>query len=83
MFTRDHVAALYTEITGVELLDLDWFVTYAALRHAIVMTRATRRSIQFDGGEMPDDPDELILHRRALQQLMDGVYWDEVAKGSA
>jgi hypothetical protein len=46
------------------------------------MTRATRRSIQFDGGEMPEDPDDLILHRRALQQLMDGVYWDEVAKGA-
>jgi aminoglycoside phosphotransferase (APT) family kinase protein len=80
MFTRDNVAAIYTELTGYEPVDLDWFITYAALRHAIVMTRATRRSIQFDGGEIPEDPDDLILHRRSLQWLMDGVYWDEVEK---
>jgi aminoglycoside phosphotransferase (APT) family kinase protein len=80
MFTRDNVATVYTEITGYEPVDLDWFITYGALRHAIVMTRATRRSIQFDGGEMPEDPDDLILHRRSLQWLMDGIYWDEFAK---
>jgi aminoglycoside phosphotransferase (APT) family kinase protein len=80
MFTRDKVASIYTELTGYEPVDLDWFITYAALRHAIVMTRATRRSIQFDGGEVPEDPDDLILHRRSLERLMAGTYWDEVAK---
>ena len=80
MFRPENVAAHYTALTGYEPVDLDWFVTYGALRHAIVMTRATRRGVLLDGGEIPEDPDDLILHRRALQWLMDGVYWDEVAK---
>lgn len=78
MFRRDRVAAHYTAVTGYEPVDLDWFITYGALRHAIVMTRATRRGVQFGDQEMPEDPDHLILHRQSLERLMAGTYWIEV-----
>jgi aminoglycoside phosphotransferase (APT) family kinase protein len=80
MFTRENVAAHYAEVSGHEPLDLDWFIVYAALRHGIVMTRATRRGVQFGDQEMPDDPDELVMHRRSLQALLDGTYWTDIAR---
>jgi aminoglycoside phosphotransferase (APT) family kinase protein len=76
MFRRDRVAAHYAKVSGHEPLELDWFIVYGALRHGIGMTRATRRGVQFGDQEMPEDPDNLILHRRSLERLLDGTYWD-------
>jgi aminoglycoside phosphotransferase (APT) family kinase protein len=75
MFKPENVAAHYAAVSGHEPLDLDWFIVYAALRHGIVMTRATRRGVHFGDQEMPDDPDDLVMHRRSLQAMLDGTYW--------
>lgn len=75
MFKPENVAAYYAAVSGHEPLDLDWFIVYAALRHGIVMTRATRRGVHFGDQEMPDDPDDLVMHRRSLQAMLDGTYW--------
>jgi aminoglycoside phosphotransferase (APT) family kinase protein len=74
MFRPENVAPHYTAVCGHELVDLDWFIVYGALRHGTVMTRATRRGIQFGDTEMPDDPDDLVMHRRSLEALLDGTY---------
>lgn len=76
MFKPENVAAHYAAVSGHEPLDLSWFIVYAALRHGIVMTRATRRGVHFGDQEMPDDPDDLVMHRRSLQAMLDGTYWD-------
>lgn len=68
---RPDVEAQYAERTGHQLRDMDWFITYAALRHGTVMTRAMRRRVLFGEVEMPADPEELILHRAALAELID------------
>jgi aminoglycoside phosphotransferase (APT) family kinase protein len=78
MFRPERVAAHYTKVSGYEPVDLDWFVTYGALRHGIVMTRAIRRGVHFGDQEMPADPDDLVLHRRSLEALLDGTYWDRI-----
>jgi aminoglycoside phosphotransferase (APT) family kinase protein len=75
MFTRENVAEHYAKASGHEPLDLEWFITYGALRHGIVMTRAIRRGVHFGDQEMPEDPDDLVLHRRSLERLLDGTYW--------
>ncbi len=75
MFRPENVAGHYTRVSGHKLVDLDWFIVYAALRHGIVMTRATRRGVHFGDQEMPDDPDDLVMHRRSLEALLDGTYW--------
>jgi hypothetical protein len=57
--------------------DLDFYIVYAALRHAIVMARVKRRMIHF--GEDTDTPDrnDYVLHRAFLEALLDGTYvWD-------
>jgi aminoglycoside phosphotransferase (APT) family kinase protein len=70
-FLQPHaVAAQYAERSGHELRDLDWFVTYAATRHGSIMARTMWRRIQFGEAEMPDDPEDLILHRRTIQALI-------------
>ena len=52
--------------------DLDFYVMYAALRHAVIMARIQRRAIHFGEAVMPEDPDDLITFRLLLEELMAG-----------
>ncbi len=75
---RDTVAAYYEELTGYAPRDLDFYTTYAALRHGIVMFRIARRAATFGEAEMPEDPDQAILHHAHLRDLLDERYWANV-----
>jgi aminoglycoside phosphotransferase (APT) family kinase protein len=68
----DRVAATYERLSGHPLHDLDWYVVYAALRHGIVMARIKRRMIHFGEEVAPDDPDDYVMHRAALEELIGG-----------
>jgi hypothetical protein len=35
-----------------------------------------RRGVHFGEAQMPADPDELIMHRPAIEAMMEGSYWD-------
>jgi aminoglycoside phosphotransferase (APT) family kinase protein len=72
---RDDVAASYEARTGHTPRHLDWHFVYAALRHGIVMARVQRRSIHFGEAAPPDDPDDLVMHRVSLEQMLEGTYW--------
>lgn len=72
---RHQVATQYEARSGHDLADLDWFVVYGALRHGIVMTRAMGRRVHFGEHPMPDDPQEFVLHRGAIERLLAGTYW--------
>ena len=58
--------------------DMEFHLVYAALRHAVIMSQVQRRTIAFGDAEMPDDVDELIMHRDTLAEMLDGTYWDRV-----
>jgi len=74
---RSDVERSYTDLSGRELRDMDFYLTYAALRHAIVMARIRRRMIHFGEDEVPADPDDYVMHRAALEKLLAGAYpWD-------
>jgi aminoglycoside phosphotransferase (APT) family kinase protein len=75
LFAPDAVVETYTRLSGHEPRDLDWFVTYAAARHGVIMTRIMGRQVHFGEAEPPDDPAEAILHRGSLERLLDGTYW--------
>lgn len=64
------VCRTYRELTGYEPRDLDFYELYAALRHGIVMARVWRRRIHFGEQAMPDDPDDLVLHRATIERLL-------------
>src|SRR5215472_13428686 len=74
---RSDVERCYRELTGWTLRDMDFYLTYAALRHAIIMARIRRRMIHFGEDEVPDDPDDYVMHRASLEKLLAGTYrWD-------
>jgi aminoglycoside phosphotransferase (APT) family kinase protein len=63
------VTSTYEELSGRTVNNLAWFETYAALRHAVVMTRVTTRSVHFGEAEWPDDIDSVIPHRAVLAAM--------------
>jgi aminoglycoside phosphotransferase (APT) family kinase protein len=74
---RSNVERCYQELSGQPLRDMDFYLVYAALRHAIVMARIKRRMIHFGEDEVPADPDDYVMHRASLEQLLAGTYrWD-------
>jgi aminoglycoside phosphotransferase (APT) family kinase protein len=77
MRTAD-VCEQYRSFTGVELRDMHWYLLYAALRHAIVMFRITRRQILFGEATMPDNPDHAFIHHPTVEAMLDGSYWSKL-----
>ncbi|WP_406231403.1 phosphotransferase family protein [Nocardia sp. NBC_01009] len=74
---RDDIVAKYEEITGYTVRDLDFYIVYAALRHAIVMARVKRRMIHFGEDTDTPDRDDYVMHRASLEALLAGTYeWD-------
>lgn len=70
MFGPDDVAATYAGAGGGDIANLDFFVVYAALRHALVMARVHQRRVHFGEAEAVDDPDDAIMHRVRLAGLI-------------
>jgi len=71
----EHVAASYAEKTGYTVRDLEFYQTYAALRHGIIMTRIHARRVHFGEGDWPEDVDSVIYHRPTLERMLDGSWW--------
>jgi aminoglycoside phosphotransferase (APT) family kinase protein len=74
----EDVTAAYESFTGYRPKDLEFYTLYAALRHAIVMSRVAQRSVLFGEMEMPSDPDDMIMHRATVEKMLDGTYWSDV-----
>lgn len=68
--------ATYEAESGTIVRDLRFFLFYAALHHGAIMFRVTRRQIAFGQAVMPEDPNDLILHRSTLEEMMAGTYWE-------
>lgn len=71
----DDLAETYQKITGYPVEDLRWYQTYAALRHAIIMSRISERMVHFGQAEPTEDPDDRIPHRATLEAMLDGSFW--------
>lgn len=70
------VADEYAATTGHTPRDLEYYVTYAALRQATIMLRIQSRAVHFGEAMQPDDPDDLIMHRASLEAMLNGTYWE-------
>ncbi|MGH9060295.1 MAG: phosphotransferase family protein, partial [Acidimicrobiales bacterium] len=73
--TRRFVVDRYERLTGYQPRDLDWFMLYASMRFAIIYLRVAQRQLAFGELEMPDDPDDVLLHRAQLEAMLAGTYW--------
>ncbi|MHB8329385.1 MAG: phosphotransferase family protein [Acidimicrobiales bacterium] len=74
----DDVAGAYEAACGHRPRHLEFYTLYAALRHAVIMSRVARRQVLFGEMEMPEDPDDMIMHRSTVEQMLRGTYWDHV-----
>lgn len=72
----DTVAATYERLSGHKPRDLEFYTLYAALRHGIVMARIGRRQAHFGESVIPENPDDMIPHRPAIEAMLAGNYWD-------
>jgi aminoglycoside phosphotransferase (APT) family kinase protein len=72
---RDDMAAEYEDMSGHTVRDLEWYEVFAALRFAIVSIRTSTRGIAYGQAARPDDPDDLVMFRHLLEQMLDGSYW--------
>jgi aminoglycoside phosphotransferase (APT) family kinase protein len=72
---RSDVASTYESMTGRAVRALEWFEVFAALRFAVVSIRTSTRGIAYGTMEKPDDPDDLVMFRGLLEQMLDGTYW--------
>lgn len=72
----ERVTDIYADLTGYRPVNLDFYVVYAALRQAIITLRIQLRASMFGQAELPEDPDEMIMHRVALAKMLDGSYWN-------
>jgi aminoglycoside phosphotransferase (APT) family kinase protein len=69
------VVATYQALTGRPVRDLDFYLTYSALRFGVVYLRANLRRVHFGEIAMPDDIDGLVHNSGPLRQMLAGTYW--------
>jgi aminoglycoside phosphotransferase (APT) family kinase protein len=74
------VATTYRERSGHTPRSFEFYQVYAALRHGIVMCRVHDRRVHFGEAQRADDPDEPIFHRRTLERMIDGSWWQETSR---
>ena len=72
---RDRVVDRYEQRSGTTVQSLEWFEVYAALRFAIVSVRTSLRGIHYGQAPAVEDPDDLIMFRPLLEQMLDGTFW--------
>jgi aminoglycoside phosphotransferase (APT) family kinase protein len=70
MFDRVETAASYQRLSDHALGDLAWYEAFAGLRFGIILARMSLRSAAFGVGELPADPDDMIMFAPLLAQLL-------------
>jgi aminoglycoside phosphotransferase (APT) family kinase protein len=64
----DDVQQAYVAAGGREIDDFDWYVVYGSLRFAAIAIRTSLREAAYGNREMPDDPEDLIMHKAMLYE---------------
>ena len=64
------VVAAYQDAAGYQINDFEWYLLYAELRQALTSIRVSSRAVHFGERDMPDDPQDLILDREHLEEVV-------------
>jgi aminoglycoside phosphotransferase (APT) family kinase protein len=64
----DDVQQAYVAAGGREIDDFHWYVVYGSLRFAAIAIRTSLREAAYGNREMPDDPEDLIMHKAMLYE---------------
>lgn len=66
----EDAAERYALTSGVEPVELEWFLVYAAYRHAAIMVRIIDRRIHFGEAEADSGGEAAVLHRATLARMI-------------
>jgi aminoglycoside phosphotransferase (APT) family kinase protein len=72
---RAEVIEQYEAASGRTLEPLEWFEVFAALRFATVSIRTSTRAVAYGAMEMPAEPDDFVMFRGLLEEMLAGTYW--------
>jgi len=72
---RASMVATYEARSGHTVRDLAWYEVLAAVRFAVISVRTSTRAIEYGTMERTDDPDDLVMFRGLLEQMLAGTYW--------
>jgi aminoglycoside phosphotransferase (APT) family kinase protein len=67
----------YERITGYTARDFEFYALWNATRYGMISARIGRRSAYFAEAPVPDDPDDMIMNRTAIERMLDGTYWND------
>jgi len=67
----------YERITGYTPRDFEFFALWNATRYGMISARIGRRSAYFGETPVPDDPDDMIMNRDAIERMLAGTYWKD------
>ena len=67
----DDIHDAYVAAGGRPIDDFDWYVVYGSLRFAAIAIRTSLREVSYGNREMPDDPEDLIMHKSMLYEQID------------
>jgi aminoglycoside phosphotransferase (APT) family kinase protein len=67
---EEDVRVTYTNLTGTELGDLQWFYVYSAVMFGCVFMRTGARRVHFGETEKPDTVESLFYHGALLRRLI-------------
>ncbi|MDT4937481.1 MAG: hypothetical protein QOG80_1152 [Pseudonocardiales bacterium] len=71
---RTDVVATYERCSGHSVRNLEWYLMYAAVRYAIVMSQVKRRMIHFGEDTEPATLDEYVMFHQTMRAMLDGTY---------
>ena len=64
----DDVVDAYVKAGGQPIENLNWYIVYASLRFGAIAIRTSLREASYGNREMPEDPEDLIMHKALLYQ---------------
>jgi aminoglycoside phosphotransferase (APT) family kinase protein len=70
MFGHAETRAIYERLAGEKLGDLTWYEALAGYRFGIIVARMMLRSAAFGQQPAPADPDELVIFKPLLEELV-------------
>jgi aminoglycoside phosphotransferase (APT) family kinase protein len=67
----------YERLTGYTPRDFEFYALWNATRYGMISARIGRRSAYFAETPVPDDPDDMIMNRDAIERMLAGTYWKD------
>ena len=74
----DDVLTEYEKVSGHTPRDFEFYAMWNATRYGFISAQCGRRAVHFGERAMPDDVDDLLMNRDAIERMLAGTYWSSL-----